>query len=915
MKRIILSIIAALASVWACNAAGAHAGEIFNEDVTISDAVIPQGEYEGAVIRGNLTINCTVVGQQAFKGAIIVGDVTINAKIISPEAFKDAIIGGERTINDDASVDDTAFASIYEGKIIKGDLVIDGYLSVGREKYRGKVIIGNVTIKRNFAFERSLFGTIVVGNLNIERVVADESSFYGIKVTGDLDIKRTIGFKYSFDNITVYGEKRIDEKSQFLNSVCSADYYESDADDITFENRSINSKEYYRHIFYGDLILDNSVAQNSAFYSAIILGDVFFKSSVAYKDAFYLAKVLGDFVADEKSYLEWDAPERESHAGETFEGDVVITDALVATEQYKGATFMGNLTIESNLIGNQAFENAIILGNLTVKSRTVGNSAFKNVVVSGKVTITDDTQTIDNLAFSGAQMTDDLDLNAGTLAYNAFQSATIGKKLTLGSNVKFGYLVAEAYDEEDYSYYTVYLYNTFNSAKILGGIDAKCSQLPSQSFQEATITGELTYDSDLTAVGSNVFYKAKFSDFTIATQSIKASQFTGVTITGTFALAEPLQEIGEKAFYGAKIATVPTLPSTLKSIGDKAFSNCYMGGTLKLPDGVVLDNQAFGYNHLTGLVFAGDVTFTELKKNGNRGVFAFNSFKSVAIPSSWEAIPDRLFEGCGFLNTLEFADDTQLKKIGISAFRSCGFKTIELPMHVTEIGDSAFNLVQATTIILPLDIKKVGWYAFEASGQKVGGLLPTLCRNVFIPEKKDARLDLSYTGICTIDTMYVWASKGNDLAMPTINNDYGYYASWWQVDQWVEREGTQTVISLMDDPWFMYYGTYKTYFDKGVVYVPYGLKKFLQSQVPEAQNEWQESLCLLPDDHWIEMTMLDYPNYSLEIDETGIGDRPIADDAVEIARYDISGRRLNAPQPGINIVGYSDGSVRKEYVK
>lgn len=47
MKRIILSIIAALASVWACNAAGAHAGEIFNEDVTISDAVIPQGEYEG----------------------------------------------------------------------------------------------------------------------------------------------------------------------------------------------------------------------------------------------------------------------------------------------------------------------------------------------------------------------------------------------------------------------------------------------------------------------------------------------------------------------------------------------------------------------------------------------------------------------------------------------------------------------------------------------------------------------------------------------------------------------------------------------------------------------------------------------------------------------------------------------------
>ncbi len=35
---------------------------------------------------------------------------------------------------------------------------------------------------------------------------------------------------------------------------------------------------------------------------------------------------------------------------------------------------------------------------------------------------------------------------------------------------------------------------------------------------------------------------------------------------------------------------------------------------------------------------------------------------------------------------------------------------------------------------------------------------------------------------------------------------------------------------------------------------------------------------------------------------------------VELERYDINGRILSAPQPGINIVHYSDGSVSKVWV-
>ncbi len=47
---------------------------------------------------------------------------------------------------------------------------------------------------------------------------------------------------------------------------------------------------------------------------------------------------------------------------------------------------------------------------------------------------------------------------------------------------------------------------------------------------------------------------------------------------------------------------------------------------------------------------------------------------------------------------------------------------------------------------------------------------------------------------------------------------------------------------------------------------------------------------------------------------TGIEDI-IADDAVEVARFDIQGRRLSQPAQGINIVRYSDGSAKKVLVK
>lgn len=51
------------------------------------------------------------------------------------------------------------------------------------------------------------------------------------------------------------------------------------------------------------------------------------------------------------------------------------------------------------------------------------------------------------------------------------------------------------------------------------------------------------------------------------------------------------------------------------------------------------------------------------------------------------------------------------------------------------------------------------------------------------------------------------------------------------------------------------------------------------------------------------------------VDMSGVQTVKTSGEAVEIARYTLDGRLLNAPAPGINIIRYSDGSTRKVMVK
>ena len=62
------------------------------------------------------------------------------------------------------------------------------------------------------------------------------------------------------------------------------------------------------------------------------------------------------------------------------------------------------------------------------------------------------------------------------------------------------------------------------------------------------------------------------------------------------------------------------------------------------------------------------------------------------------------------------------------------------------------------------------------------------------------------------------------------------------------------------------------------------------------------------------MALKDIPEDITLRTSTGISDLN-ADNRAEVARYSLDGRRLNAPQKGVNIVKFNDGKTQKVVVK
>ena len=212
---------------------------------------------------------------------------------------------------------------------------------------------------------------------------------------------------------------------------------------------------------------------------------------------------------------------------------------------------------------------------------------------------------------------------------------------------------------------------------------------------------------------------------------------------------------------------------------------------------------------------------------------------------------------------------TSNDEIGEYAFKGCsGLTSLTLPAGITSISDYAFyGCSGLTSLTLPAGITSIGSGAFSGCSGLTSLTLPagitSIGSSAFVGCRGLTSLTLP-AGITSIGSSAFWDCSG-------LTSIYVY---------------SEKVPKMGSD---VFYGVDKK---NCTLYVPQGTET----------------------DYFLADVWGDFENI-VEFDPTGIDKTTTSTDVEEVSRYSVNGQRLVGPTKGLNIVKYSDGSVKKVAVE
>ena len=200
----------------------------------------------------------------------------------------------------------------------------------------------------------------------------------------------------------------------------------------------------------------------------------------------------------------------------------------------------------------------------------------------------------------------------------------------------------------------------------------------------------------------------EFTQLSDGTYGLKAGKGVDVVIPATHE-GKPVTQILSKAFQSSSINTV-TIPETVSSIGERAFSGCADLTAVTIPDSVTsIGTSAFsGCVGLTSIEIPDSVTSIE------NGAFSrCTGLTSVTIPDSVTSISDGAFCGCTGLVSITVPDS--VTSIGKIAFLDCiGLTSVAIPDSVASIDRSAFEgCTGLISVTIGNGVTSIGDYAFK----------------------------------------------------------------------------------------------------------------------------------------------------------------------------------------------------------
>ena len=253
-------------------------------------------------------------------------------------------------------------------------------------------------------------------------------------------------------------------------------------------------------------------------------------------------------------------------------------------------------------------------------------------------------------------------------------------------------------------------------------------------------------------------------------------------------IPESVTSIGDSAFSGCSSLASVTIPEGVTYIGNATFSGCSSLASVTIPEGVTsIGNSAFrSCSSLASVTIPESVTFI--------GGYAFegcSSLASVTIPESATSIGGSAFSGCSSLASVTIPESVTF--ISDYAFAYCSsLASVTIPEGVPSIGDSAFyDCSSLASVTIPESVTSIGSDAFKYCSLRELRIsnLSSYLKIKFENDSSYPNRDSNYSIDVIVD-----GEKLTDLVIPEGISDIGdFWFKEWNLNSVTIPEGVKTI--------------------------------------------------------------------------------------------------------------------------
>ena len=405
------------------------------------------------------------------------------------------------------------------------------------------------------------------------------------------------------------------------------------------------------------------------------------------------------------------------------DGTVVIPDTItdlpvtsIGNGAFNNCTSLTSITIPDSVtsIGDGAFSGCRSLTSIIIPNgvTSIGDYAFVECISLANVTLGTNVTRIGDRAFAGCTWLTSIAIpdNVTSIGSSIFANCTVITNITIPNSVTN---IGDGAFSGCTSLTSIIIPNSVTS-------------IGNSAFSGCTSLTSITIPNSVTSIGDFAFYYCtSLTSITIpnSVTSIGSQAFSGCRSLTSITIGNGVTSIGDFAFSGCTSLTSITIPNSVTSIGDSAFYQCNSLTAITVdtnnPAYSSVGGVLFNKSKTTIIQYpphTAETSYTIPDSVTSIGDFAFTdctSLTSITIPNSVTSIANNAFYSCSSLRNITIGNG--VTSIRDYAFHYCTSLTnITIPNSVTSIGNWAFSgCTSLTSIIIPNSVTSIGYGAFD----------------------------------------------------------------------------------------------------------------------------------------------------------------------------------------------------------